>query len=100
MSDYKEHMAKHRRLAILRLLKEVGGTANDSVLYSQCASLGFAKATRTDVRDDLALFEKHSLITRNYHGGLVIASITERGVDVADGKVEVDGVEKPSLGRG
>jgi hypothetical protein len=82
------HLAEDRRLVILRLLTEAGGTANDSVLEVGLQQLGHRRGlTRDVVRADIDWLKARRLV----------ASITERGLNVAEGHETVDGVKRPSL---
>lgn len=100
MSDYTEHLAQHRRLTILRLLEQAGGSANESILQDALDQVGLgALLTRTVVRDLLKWLEDRSLIKQQWFDQtLVVAHITERGVNVAKGKELVEGVKRPSVG--
>lgn len=98
MSEYAEHIAKHRRLAILRFLADAE-TANDSVINTAISVLGFERATRSEIRDDLTLLESRGLLRVEWVGDLMVTDITERGVEVSQGKIVVPEVQKPSIGR-
>ena len=97
--NYVEHLTFDRRLVILRLLKQSGGRGNDSSLLQGVRYIGHGGATRDEVRSDLEFLKARGLITIEYFNETVmVATITERGVDVAEGRVEVEGVKKPSPG--
>jgi hypothetical protein len=105
VTPYEKHLAEHRRITILRLLAgedgQVGaGTANESILFDCLEAVGLEAAlTRQAVRDDLKWMEAHDLVRTEMVGGqLMVATITQRGVDCARGRIIVEGVKKPSLG--
>ena len=97
--SYAEHFAEHLRLTILRLLAELPAySANSTVLAEAAASLG-VPATRDMLRAEIAwLAEQRLVTTREAAPGLVVATATERGLDVAAGRARVPGVQRPGPG--
>lgn len=96
---YSEHLAENRRLALLKLLVESGGSANEGLIYRGIQALGFAKATPELVRADLDWLRERGLVTHEWFDDRVlVATITSRGVNVAEGKETVDGVAAPRIG--
>ena len=98
--DFFDYTMGHARLAILRALTEaVQHTVNDSVLSSLMDQLGLP-VTRDQLRTQLSWLEEQGLIrlTRPTEG-LVVATLRERGADVAIGRAQIDGVQRPSPGR-
>ena len=101
MSDptsYNQYLAESRRLAILRLLKESGGSANESVLHAGTEQLGFRRESRTTIRDDLSMMVKHGLLKEEWFNDLMVVSITARGIEVTEGRISVSGIKKPGIG--
>lgn len=100
MSAYREHFAEHLRLTILRLLAEMPSfSANSSVITDAAHEMGLV-ATRDIVRTELAWLAEQGLIsTREPAPGLVVATTTERGLDVAAGRAIVPGVQRPGPGK-
>lgn len=90
----------HARLAVLRALAEASAhSANDSMLMTIMDSLGLP-VTRDQLRHQLGWLEEQGLV-RLYrpNDSLIVASLRERGGDVATGRVTVEGVQRPSPGR-
>jgi hypothetical protein len=100
VKTFAESLAEDRRLAILTLLIEAEGEANESVLQTGLAMLGHSRElTRDNVRLDMQFLGDRGLVTLEWYGDKVcVARIARRGVEVAEGKVRVDGVKKPALG--
>jgi repressor of nif and glnA expression len=88
-----------QRLVILRSLSETQGySANDSILHDVLASFGHS-LSRDAVRTHMRWLEEQGLLAIQKIGDrTLVASITERGVDVATGRARVDGVKRPSPG--
>ena len=99
MSGFKEVLLQDQRLVILRVLsKAPGRAANESVIGSQLDIIGHR------VSRDLV----SGIIDRLAEAGLVgvealtadirVATLTGRGQDVAEGRVEHTGVKRPRAG--
>lgn len=95
--DYSIHFSQHLRIAILKVLNTAPSCrANSSILHSAVDELGLT-ATRDMIKTELAwLAEQGLLSTVVLAGDLVVATLTERGQDVADGRTVVPGVRRPS----
>lgn len=95
--DLARAHGEHIRLSVLRLLDGLPTySANDSVLSQAVCSMGLAH-TRDQMRGHLEWLEEQRLVTRLRHdNGIVVATLTERGGDVAHGRSLVAGVQRPS----
>lgn len=96
MTDYAEHFARHLRLTILRLLAEAGEyRLNASVITDAANAMGLA-ASRAQIRTELAwLAEQGALTVRELDQGITVATLSERGGDVAAGRATMPGVQRP-----
>jgi len=95
MIDFKDDYFASRRLFILRLLIEVGGEANESVIYKALMRGGFSATPRDDLRKDLDYLKTRACTRDDWlNDSLRVVSITERGEDAAHGRIEVGGVER------
>lgn len=97
MNSFKEHMAEDRRLCILRLLSESQGRANDSMLQTALDKLGHRRISRSAIRADIQFLAQRGLVSEEWVETILVATITERGVDVAEGREEVEGIKKPAI---
>lgn len=98
--NYEQTIREHLRLTLLRLLAEDPDyTMNDSLLTDLTANYGFTPS-RDKVRTELAWLSEQGLITADTDPGITIATLTERGADVAGGRVTVPGIKRPSPRRG
>lgn len=96
MNDYGTTLRKHRRLAILRFLKECDGYgANSSIIRDVVNSVGVTSTT-DQVTTELAWLREQGLITLADLGGLLLATATTRGVEVAQGIASHPDVQRPS----
>jgi Fe2+ or Zn2+ uptake regulation protein len=90
-------IAAHQRLCILRLLAAAAGyRLPDSLLRGGLDDFGLA-ASRDQVRALLAWLQEQGLVTQAAPAATaVVATLTERGLDVAEGRAHHPGVHKPS----
>jgi hypothetical protein len=83
------------RLVILKALaQDLGYSHNDSILHAALGMYGH-KCSRDIVRTELTWLKEQGLISIEMVGETYVATITERGVDVAGGMVTVPGVKRP-----
>ena len=83
-----------RRLVILRSLVDVGGEANESIL-NDCLDAYGHRVSRDQVRAQLAWLQEQGVVTIERVGSYMVASLTGRGQDVAEGRCVVPGIKKP-----
>ncbi|OSQ45550.1 hypothetical protein [Thalassospira sp. MCCC 1A01428] len=97
--SYRDFVAEKRRLTILRYLAEENGySANDSVMHSVVEHFGFG-CSRDMVRGDYAWLRDMGMVTVDEISTTVhAATITQRGLDVAAGRVQVAGIARPGPG--
>lgn len=91
----KDLLTQDQRLVMLRSLADAGYDANESIL-SDCLDLYGHDISRDLVRNHLNWLDEQGLITvERLRDGYMVASITQRGLDVAQGRAFVDGVKRP-----
>lgn len=98
--NYRDYVVGHARLAVLRALVEAPAhTANDSLLAMEMDRLGLPM-TRDQLRVQLGWLEEVGLVRLvRPTETLVVATLRERGGEVAIGRAHVEGVQRPSPGR-
>lgn len=94
---YKNMLEQDQRLVILRALSEMNGTANDSVLQKVLFTYGH-RVSRDQVKTHLYWLNEQGLIEIESVLSTDVATITSRGVDVANGFARVPGVGQPRAG--
>lgn len=97
MNQYQQYVTEQRRLCILILLLESKNSANDRVLTLGLETLGYRHLPRETIREDIRWLIDQGLITDEWFKDVLVCTITRRGVEVAQGKIEVPGVAKKSL---
>lgn len=96
MNSYADHHAAHLRITLLRLLAEQPSyKANSSLLTDAADAVGFA-TTRDKVKTELAWMAEQGLVRMQELDRLVVATLTERGLDVAKGRATAPGVKTPA----
>ena len=93
--SFKEMVIEDQRLVMLRSLSEMPGyEANESILDSCLDQYGHA-VSRDAVRTHISWLAEQGLVTQRELGNTMIAKLTGRGIDVANGSSTVPGVKKP-----
>jgi hypothetical protein len=93
--NFAEFETSDRRLVMLRGLENAAQyRANAYLLRRYCAALGHAvSADRFEA--DLAWLAEQGLIERTREQEVTVATLTQRGLDVANGTATVPGVARP-----
>jgi len=91
----KDIQNQHYRLSILRALNALNYQSNDSMIKDSCQQFGNTMSS-DQVRTNLGWLNEQSLVTLERKGDYMIATLTSRGQDVAQGISFVDGVKRPS----
>ena len=95
--SFADLVSQHRRISILRVLAEAPeNSANDAILHSALEELGMA-CSRDQVRGELAWLEEQGLLKQEHVSERIsVVTLTQRGDDVAAGRVVQPGVKRPS----
>ena len=99
-NDYVEkHLLPHARIAILRFLEDAPRyTSNVSMLSTLLPSVGIAMS-RSQITDEVRWLEAEELAEVVEAGeGFIIVTATVAGVEVAQGIVSHEGVQRPRPG--
>jgi Fe2+ or Zn2+ uptake regulation protein len=95
MSKFADYLREDQRLVILRVLCEMPSyTANSSVLFNLLGRYGHSPS-RDQVKTELHWLDEQGLITIDDVSDVLVAKITERGQDVANGRTKAPGVKRP-----
>lgn len=93
--SFHETIREARRLALLQLLAQAPRyEAAAEVLYAALPARGLS-ASADAVNGDLAWLTEQGLADTSTIGGVTLARITQRGLEVAQGVVTVPGVKAP-----
>lgn len=96
---FAEVKDSHRRRAILKMLAEdVDYAINDSLMQAGLDAVGHG-VSRDRVLGDFSWLAEQGLIKeQRIDDHMTLATITQRGLDVAKGRADVHGVERPLPG--
>ncbi|PWR17646.1 hypothetical protein [Zavarzinia aquatilis] len=96
MSGIAQAWTAALRITMLRLLEGLPGrAANESILTDGVRAYAIM-ASRDQIAAQLAWLDEAGLVTSEEVGGLTLATLTQRGVDVAQGIAQHPGVKRPS----
>lgn len=94
-TPFARHLATDRRLVILRVLAaSTGYQANEYTLEAVLDDMGHTVSNQ-QVHTELAWLAEQGLLDSRTVGGVTIATINRRGLDVSQGKAQVPGVKRP-----
>lgn len=90
---YRDRVAEDLRLAILQIVDGAGGATNHRILHAELPGVGHVVGADR-LRTDLAWLAEQGLMDL---GGteIIVATLTERGLDAAHGRITVPGVRRP-----
>jgi hypothetical protein len=98
MTSFAQYQTEDRRLVILRGLKSAAQyRANALLLKQYCAAVGHIVSSDRMVQD-IAWLSEQGLVTVEQVEQLSVATLTARGLDVAEGNATVPGVKRPEPG--
>ncbi len=87
-----------RRLVILRLLAEDSDyRANSSILQRGIELYGHT-VSRDRLHTDLVWLAEQDLVKVDEMNSVLVVTLTQRGLDVANGRAQVPGVKRPGPG--
>lgn len=93
--SYAKHLTKDRRLIMLRVLANSPGySANEYSIEAVLEDLGHVISNDL-LRGEIAWLAEQQLISTSQVGGVTIAKITQRGLDIARGKATHPDVQRP-----
>lgn len=94
--SYADHFSKHVRIALLRiLLSDQGWKSNSSLIHSFIDELGLS-ASRDQIKTEIAWLAEQGLVTYSDEDGMYVTHLTDRGAEVATGRIAVPGVQRPT----
>jgi hypothetical protein len=100
VADYIEFQAPMRRRDTLGvLLATRGNVCSEVALRSFVRNLGNYNLSAALMRDDIQWLAERLLVKTHETGGVLFATLLERGRDVAQGDEHIDGVEPPDVAR-
>lgn len=98
MSEYSDFLRPDRRLCILRILQDVNGTANDRIIHTALERLGHVRVPKDEIKADLRFLINNGCLVDEWYGDVQVVTITQRGVEIAEGRIVIEGIKRPSIG--
>ena len=84
-----------RKLVILRLLAEDNDYRVNSAILQQGIDLYGHSVSRDRLHTDLVWLAEQDLVTTENINSVLVVKLTQRGLDVANGRANVPGVRRP-----
>lgn len=103
MSDlerYGDAWKRHLRLAVLRALLDLKGRTGHESLLTDMVGAVHIMADRDQVRAEVIWLHQEELVVADVKHGALCATLTERGINVAEGRSDHAGVKRPNVTAG
>jgi hypothetical protein len=98
MSSFADFQEQDRRLVLLRALAAAAQyRANAYLLCRYCEAVGHV-VSAVRIEADLVWLAEMDLVKLTQEGGVTVATLTPRGLDVSTGRTQVPGVARPQPG--
>lgn len=95
MNEFEKLVQEDQRLVILLILAQDSGYShNEFVLRGALRSMGHG-VSRDKMRTELSWLSEQGLVVVSDTAGVMVAKLTARGKDAAEGAVTVPGVKRP-----
>lgn len=95
MNDFESLQQSDRRLLLLHLLSAAPTYTGNAYLLHQALSTHGHHPSIDSVKSDLAWLAEQGLVHLVVDPQITVATLTERGLDVAQGRAVVPGVKRP-----
>lgn len=95
MSEFATFLVEDQRLVLLRILRELPGYQSNSSVLCSCLERYGHMLSRDQVKTQLVWLGEQGLLDIQDLGSVLVATLTERGADVATGRARAHGVKRP-----
>ncbi|MEN9626817.1 MAG: hypothetical protein RJA10_43 [Pseudomonadota bacterium] len=93
--NFAQFQTEDRRLVLLRALHAAAQYSANAYLLRRFAESVGHTVSADRIEQDIAWLAEQGLVTRKAPEGVTVATLTQRGQDVADGSATVPGVARP-----
>ncbi|MBF0273463.1 MAG: ArsR family transcriptional regulator [Magnetococcales bacterium] len=95
--DFNAMLREDRRGCILRFLEDAPGRFGSLPVLVMVLDTAGHRTSSESVAEELDWLERNRLVTLDIPGGVVVATLTQRGAEVAQDRLRVTGVKRPEL---
>jgi len=95
MSEYERIIQQDRRLVVLRMLAQDADYSHNEYILGEALRVYGHRISADLLRSELSWLAEQGLLVVEDVSGVLIAKLTRRGKDVAEGAVAVPGVKRP-----
>ena len=93
---YRDRVAEDLRLAMLQIVDGAGASTNHRILHAELPGVGHSVGADR-LRTELAWLSEQGLMDLGgTDSAITVATLTERGLDAAHGRITVPGVRRPA----
>ncbi|MBF0164843.1 MAG: ArsR family transcriptional regulator [Magnetococcales bacterium] len=95
--EFNAMLKEDRRRCILQFLEGSSGRTGSLPFLVMVLDMTGHRISSKDVAEELSWLEQNRLVTLDAPGGVVVATLTRRGTDVAQDRLRVAGVKRPEV---
>ncbi len=92
---FADYAREDRRLQIIVMLAASAGYGASQYLLSHALDKYGHRVSMDVLKSDIAWLEEQGLVETSTADDAVVAKLTQRGLDCAEGRIEVPGVKRP-----
>ncbi|MDI3326766.1 ArsR family transcriptional regulator [Pontibacterium granulatum] len=98
MPRFKTFEQEDRRLVLLRLLAEDNDYRINSSILQQSLDLYGHSVSRDKLHSEIHWLQEQDLVTYEQLNSVMVVTLTQRGLDIAQGRSSTPGVKRPGPG--
>jgi len=98
MPPFKTFEQEDRRLVLLRLLAEDNDYRINSSILQQSLDLYGHSVSRDKLHSEIHWLQEQELVTYEQLNSVLVVTLTQRGLDIAQGRSSTPGVKRPGPG--
>ena len=95
MSSYNDTLRKHRRLSILRFLKDCAMYSSNASILEDVLNGMAVTSTRSQIITEIAWLSEQGFVTYEDRNDFVVVTATPSGVEIATGQATHPDIQRP-----
>lgn len=95
--SFKNHLTEHQRRCILDILAKENDYAQNQLMVQGGLKMMGHTLSSDKVVTEFHWLQEQGLVTLSEFGGFSVATLTQRGLDVAEGAAQMPGIARKGL---
>lgn len=97
MSNFAQQETEHQRRVILDILAQQNDYAQNQIMVQGSLKMVGHTVSQDKVKSEFHWLQEQGLVTLNEFAGFSVATLTQRGLDTANGASTVPGIARKGL---